>query len=80
MYSIEWPKRGLPHDHILIWLKEKIRPSQIDSIISAELANREEDPVLFEIITKHMVHGPAFAGQGFSKSCPSNVGFDVCGP
>ncbi|KAI6647772.1 hypothetical protein LOD99_8487 [Oopsacas minuta] len=26
MYSIEWQKRGLPHSHILIWLREKIRP------------------------------------------------------
>jgi hypothetical protein len=43
MYSMEWQKRGLPHAHILIWLQEKIRPSLIDSIISAELPNPEED-------------------------------------
>lgn len=24
MYSIEWQKRGLPHAHILIWLKERL--------------------------------------------------------
>jgi hypothetical protein len=29
MYSIEWQKRFLPHAHILVWLKEKIRPTQI---------------------------------------------------
>ena len=58
MYSIEWQKRGLPHAHILIWLKDKIKPDQIDSIISAELPDPEQDPRLFEIICKNMIHGP----------------------
>ena len=39
MYSVEWQKRGLPHAHILIWLLEKIRPEEIDTIISAEISN-----------------------------------------
>ncbi|GBM79769.1 hypothetical protein AVEN_229696-1 [Araneus ventricosus] len=30
MYSIEWQKGGLPHAHILIWLKVKIRPRDVD--------------------------------------------------
>ncbi|CAF1544942.1 unnamed protein product [Adineta ricciae] len=58
MYSIEWQKRGLPDAHILIWLKEKIKPDQIDSVISAELPDPEQDPRLFEIIVKTMIHGP----------------------
>lgn len=58
MYSIEWQKRGLPHVHLLVWLVNKIRSNQIDSVISAELPIKEEDPVLFEIVKKHMVHGP----------------------
>lgn len=58
MYTIEWQKRGLPHAHILIWLQEKIRPDRIDDIISAEFPVKEEDPLLFEIISKNMVHGP----------------------
>ncbi|XP_063912257.1 uncharacterized protein LOC135129106 [Zophobas morio] len=58
MYSIEWQKRGLPHAHILIWLVEKIVPTQIDDIITAELPNAEEDPELFEIVKKNMIHGP----------------------
>ena len=61
MYSIEWQKRGLPHAHILIWLKTKIMPDQIDSTIRAEIPNPEEDPLLFEIVTKNMVHGPCGA-------------------
>lgn len=58
MYSIEWQKRGLPHAHILIWLKEKIIPCQIDSVICAELPNPQEDPILFDIVCKNMIHGP----------------------
>lgn len=58
MYSIEWQKRGLPHAHILIWLFEKIVPAKIDDIITAELPNPEEDPELFKIVKKHMIHGP----------------------
>ncbi|XP_063929850.1 uncharacterized protein LOC135142114 [Zophobas morio] len=50
-------KRGLPHAHILIWLVEKIVPTQIDDIITAELPNAEEDPELFEIVKKKS-HGP----------------------
>ncbi|XP_075437913.1 LOW QUALITY PROTEIN: uncharacterized protein LOC142476424 [Ascaphus truei] len=58
MYSIEWQKRGLPHAHILIWLKEKLHSIDIDNVISAELPNPEEDPILFAIVTKNMIHGP----------------------
>lgn len=37
MYSVEWQKRGLPHVHILVCLKEKIKPKQTNSFISADL-------------------------------------------
>ncbi|UYV65486.1 hypothetical protein LAZ67_3004489 [Cordylochernes scorpioides] len=52
-YTIEWQKRGLPHAHILLWLKEKIRPNQIDSIICAEIPNEEVDASLFRTVTKN---------------------------
>lgn len=58
LYSIEWQKRGLPHSHNLIWCKDKIRPCDIDNIISAELPNPDEDPDLFEIIKTQLIHGP----------------------
>lgn len=58
MYSIEWQKRGLPHSHNLIWLKEKIHSNQIDEVIKAEFPNPLEDLVLYEIIVKDMIHGP----------------------
>lgn len=58
MFTIEWQKRGLPHCHSLIWLKEKIHSNQIDNVISAEFPNPEEDPELYDIIVKNMIHGP----------------------
>ncbi|KAL8606455.1 hypothetical protein ACOMHN_015544 [Nucella lapillus] len=57
MSTIEWQKRGLPHSHTLTWCKEKIRPEQIDSIISGEIPD-SEDKELYDIVKKHMVHGP----------------------
>ncbi|XP_073955775.1 uncharacterized protein isoform X1 [Choristoneura fumiferana] len=58
MYSVEWQKRGLPHAHILVWLVDKIRPEEIDSIISAEIPDETVDPKLHAVVTKHMIHGP----------------------
>ncbi|XP_073529640.1 uncharacterized protein [Phyllobates terribilis] len=58
MYSVEWQKIGLPHAHIFIWLKQKIQSTEIDNIISAELPDPQIDPLLFDTITKNMIHGP----------------------
>ncbi|GBP04502.1 hypothetical protein EVAR_3879_1 [Eumeta japonica] len=61
MYSIEWQKRGLPHVHLLLWLMEKLRPNQIDEVISAEIPNPETDRKLYDTVTKNMIHGPCGA-------------------
>ncbi|XP_071035291.1 uncharacterized protein [Parasteatoda tepidariorum] len=58
LYSVEWQKRGLPHEHILIWLVDKVRPEEIDKIISAEIPNPNVDQELFDIVTTNMIHGP----------------------
>ncbi|XP_076298040.1 uncharacterized protein LOC143217539 [Lasioglossum baleicum] len=58
MYSVEWQKRGLPHAHILLWLREKIRPAQIDDVIRAEFPDPAQDPELYSVVKNHMVHGP----------------------
>lgn len=57
MYSTEWQKRGLPHVHLLLWLKEKLRPNQIDDIISAEISDANIDNKLNDTVVKNMIHG-----------------------
>ncbi|GBP39297.1 hypothetical protein EVAR_20525_1 [Eumeta japonica] len=52
----QWQKRGLPHAHILLWMVEKIRPDEIDSIICAEIPAPEVDLKLYETV-KNMIHG-----------------------
>ena len=68
MYTIEWQKRGLPHVHMLLWLKEPIPPNRIDSVIRAEIPDRNEDRDLYDIVTTNMVHGPC--GKHFNKNSP----------
>ena len=64
VYTIEFQKRGLPHMHILIFLKDpdKLRtPEAIDSCIWARWPDPETQPLLFETVKKCMVHGPCGA-------------------
>ncbi|GFR05141.1 helitron_like_N domain-containing protein [Trichonephila clavata] len=61
MYSIEWQKRGLPHVHLLLWLMEKLRPTHIDEVISAEIPTPETDRMLYDTMTKNMINGPCGA-------------------
>jgi hypothetical protein len=59
LYTIEFQKRGLPHAHIIIFLKPhaKLRsPQDIDSLLSSEFP--DDHPELLELIKKVMVHGP----------------------
>ncbi|GBO98476.1 hypothetical protein EVAR_95_1 [Eumeta japonica] len=58
MYTIKWQKRGLPQSHNLIWLHDKIYPTDIDKIIQAEFPNPQNDPELYNIVVKNMIHGP----------------------
>uniref|UniRef100_A0A0K0EC76 Helitron_like_N domain-containing protein n=1 Tax=Strongyloides stercoralis TaxID=6248 RepID=A0A0K0EC76_STRER len=56
-YSVEVQKRGLPHAHILLRIKDFNKTtSVIDNIVSAELPNQEEDNQLFNSVVKHMLH------------------------
>lgn len=59
VYTIEFQKRGLPHMHILIFLKdgEKIlTPDDIDTAIWARWPNPDTEPKLFETVKRCMVH------------------------
>ena len=81
VYTIEFQKRGLPHAHILITLQSGYKPkdpASIDKIVCAEIPDKTENPKLYDIITKVMIHGPcrvglckdsddAFCKKGFPK-------------
>lgn len=61
VYTIEFQKRGLPHMHALIWLRDedKIRtPEDVDSCIRATWPDPVTEPMLFETVRNCMVHGP----------------------
>ncbi|KAI8563236.1 hypothetical protein RHMOL_Rhmol03G0096700 [Rhododendron molle] len=71
---IEFQKRGLPHMHVLFFLKggDKIHTcAQVDQLVCVKFPNPEDDPELFETITSYMVHGPCVA-QNSHASCMKN--------
>ena len=61
IYVIEWQKSGPPHAHILGICDETTKPRTIpdyDSIVCAEIPDKDRYPQLHQIITKFMMHGP----------------------
>ncbi|XP_057418929.1 uncharacterized protein LOC130713151 [Lotus japonicus] len=61
MYTVEFQKRGLPHAHILLWLKPQyklITGEDIDKFISAELPDPQIYPKLYKAVSSFMIHGP----------------------
>lgn len=66
VYAIEFQKRGLPHMHLLIFLKEPwklLTPNAIDSVIWARWPDPVTQPLLFQTVHKCMVHGPCGAAN-----------------
>jgi len=51
----------LPHAHILLFLHPSNKyPSleDINKIISAEIPDQQKDPLLYECVKNHIMHGP----------------------
>ncbi|XP_031116894.1 uncharacterized protein LOC116020565 [Ipomoea triloba] len=72
-YVIEFQKRGLPHAHFLIILKNKSMMSSssfVDEYVCAEIPNKETQPTLYDLVKKHMVHGPC---GSLNQTCPCMV-------
>ena len=61
VHVVEFQKRGLPHAHVLVTLKHDSKLSTIDNIdkfISAKIPDPEDDPILYQIVVKNIIHGP----------------------
>lgn len=59
--SVEFQKRGLPHTHLILWVRPADKPTTceiIDANVSAELPDRNTNPLLYEQVKTHMIHGP----------------------
>jgi hypothetical protein len=58
-YTVEFQKRGLPHAHIMVILKDKTRiRNDPDAFVSAEIPCKDTNPLLHAAVTRHMIHGP----------------------
>ena len=61
VYTVEFQKRGLPHIHMVIFFHpdHKLRtPEDVDSLLSAEFPDENEQPELFDLVKRFMVHTP----------------------
>ncbi|XP_058188055.1 uncharacterized protein LOC131304732 isoform X1 [Rhododendron vialii] len=70
VYVIENQKRGLPHAHILLILDENDKlktPDDYDSVVRAEIADKEIKPELYNVVVNHMIHGPC---GSYNANCP----------
>lgn len=71
VYTVEWQKRGLPHAHILLFLKKEDHAhivNNIDNYICAEIPDQTADPELYEAVKNFMIHGPC--GKNFNTKSP----------
>ncbi|XP_015614420.1 uncharacterized protein [Oryza sativa Japonica Group] len=61
VYVVEFQKRGLPHAHFLLIMSGRYKltsADQYDCIVSAELPDKKKYRELYDMVVKHMMHGP----------------------
>ena len=74
---MQFPKRGLPYTHILIWLAFEFKfktSDDIESIVSAEMLDKNIDPLCHGIVSKFMIHGPCGCRDDDFLRCPPGFG------
>lgn len=67
---MEFQKRDLPHAHIVLYLAtadKLLTMNDIDNAISAEIPDKEADPVGYKVVLQFMIHGPCGAAN---PECP----------
>ena len=58
-YMGEFQKRGLPHTHILLIMREEDRIQTVevvDSVVQAFIPDKEDNEELHKLVLQHMVH------------------------
>ena len=74
---VEFQKRGAPHGHLLVWIKNfHMTPSNVDNVISAEIPP-PSDP-LHKPVMKYMIHGPCGRNNNSKLKCAANSKDGVC--
>src|SRR4051794_23188871 len=61
VHVIEFQKRGLPHTHILMILSAEDKPKSpedFDKIVCAEIPDKDLQPLLYNTVTRNMIHRP----------------------
>ena len=61
IHVIEFQKRGLPHAHILLIVSDQDKPrsaNDFDQVVCAEIPDKDQNPRLWGIVTRNMLHGP----------------------
>lgn len=53
--------------HYLLWIESGLLANAVDSIISAEIPDPASDPILHDLVTTHMIHGPC--GKNTTSPC-----------
>lgn len=66
VYTIEYQKHGLPHMHLLLFIRASVKfdtPERVDEVVCAEIPDPSWDPtgVMRDLVTAHMLHGPCGA-------------------
>src|SRR5882762_6866879 len=86
VFTIEFHKCGLPHIHLLIFLRQQYKihdAPHVDTIVSAQIPDPVAHPILYATITKCMMHGPCCpehpkAACMVNKKCSKRFPKDFC--
>ena len=53
---VEFQKRGYPHCHLVLRTNAVVTAEYVDKVVSAELPKYEDDPEMFYLVSKYMLH------------------------